>query len=116
MFIKPFIIRAAVSLDSRHRPDSGVLLLGILIFVIAVWALIQGFHRTDSGGSPIGVALICFGLLFLGLAAIPFDSIVRIVLAVMGGVIFLVGVAGWVLLEDVRMFPTDAGGNGEAPH
>jgi hypothetical protein len=45
--------------------NSGVLLLGILIFVIAVWALIQGFHRTDSGGSPIGVALICFGLLFV---------------------------------------------------
>ncbi len=45
--------------------NSGVLLLGILIFVVAVWALIQGFHRTDSGGSPIGVALICFGLLFV---------------------------------------------------
>jgi hypothetical protein len=45
--------------------NSGVLLLGILIFVIAVWALIQGFHRTESGGSPIGVALICFGLLFV---------------------------------------------------
>jgi hypothetical protein len=45
--------------------NSGVLLLGIVIFVIAVWALVQGFHRTDSGGSPIGVALICFGLLFV---------------------------------------------------
>jgi hypothetical protein len=45
--------------------NSGVLLLGIVIFVIAVWALIQGFRRTDSGGSPIGVALICFGLLFV---------------------------------------------------
>jgi hypothetical protein len=72
-----------------------------------------GIHVSPSSNWPF---VISFGLLFLALAAIPFDSIVRIVLAAVGGVIFLVGVAGWVLREDVRMFPTDAGGAGEAHH
>jgi hypothetical protein len=30
------------------------------------------------------------------------------VLAVIGGLIFLYGVVGWVLVEDVRMYPADA--------
>ena len=51
--------------------------------------------------------MICFGALFLGLAAIPIASVARIILAVIGGLIFLVGVVGWVVVEDVRMFPTD---------
>ena len=39
--------------------------VGILIFAIAVWALIHGFRRGRSGASPIGAALIVFGLLFV---------------------------------------------------
>jgi hypothetical protein len=54
--------------------------------------------------------VICAGALFLSLAAIPFSAAVRITLAVIGGVIFLVGVVGWVLVEDVKMFPTDETG------
>ena len=42
-----------------------VLLLGMIVFAIAIWALIHGVRGDRSGGSPIGVALICFGLLFV---------------------------------------------------
>jgi hypothetical protein len=44
--------------------STGDLLLGLLVFAIALWALVLGFRRDASGGSPIGVALIIFGLLF----------------------------------------------------
>jgi hypothetical protein len=45
--------------------DYPVLVLGVLIFAIAIWALVQGVRGDRSGGSPIGVALICFGLIFI---------------------------------------------------
>ncbi len=45
-----------------------------------------GIHIFPSSNYPF---VICAGLFFLGLAAIPFDAI------------------GWVLIEDVRMFPAD---------
>jgi hypothetical protein len=38
--------------------------LGILVFAIAVWALVVGFRRGLPGGSALGVSLICFGLIF----------------------------------------------------
>jgi hypothetical protein len=63
-----------------------------------------GIHLFPSSNWPF---VISFGLLFLALAAIPFPAIPRIVLAVFGGLIFLVGVVGWVLVEDVQMFPGD---------
>ena len=63
-----------------------------------------GIHLFPSSNYPI---VICIGLLFLGLAAIPFPTVARIVLAVIGGLIFLYGVVGWVLVEDVRMYPVD---------
>lgn len=71
-----------------------------------------GIHLFPSSNWPF---VICFGILFLGLAAIPFDNVVRISLAVIGGVIFLVGVVGWVLVEDVKMYPAESG-PGEAHH
>ncbi len=64
-----------------------------------------GIHLFPNSNYPF---IICLGILFLGLAAIPFDSTVRIVLAVIGGLIFLFGVIGWVLVEDVRMFPSES--------
>jgi len=64
-----------------------------------------GIHLFPNSNYPF---IICVGALFLGLAAIPFDGTVRIVLAVIGGLIFLYGVVGWVLVEDVRMYPADA--------
>jgi Bacterial Ig domain len=44
--------------------------LGIVIFAIAVWALIRGFRRGSSSGAPIGVSLIVFGLLFVATVSI----------------------------------------------
>lgn len=41
------------------------ILLGVAIVTIAIWVVIAyGFRRNEATGYPIGVALICFGLLF----------------------------------------------------
>ena len=72
-----------------------------------------GIHVFPSSNWPF---VICVGALFLALAAIPFPTAARLVLAVIGGIIFLTGVVGWVLVEDVRMFPTDAPPHGEVHH
>jgi hypothetical protein len=64
-----------------------------------------GIHLSPPSNWPF---VICFGLLFLSLAAIPFAATARIVLAVIGGLIFLGGVVGWVVIEDTRMFPSDS--------
>ena len=71
-----------------------------------------GIHISPSSNWPF---VICFGLLFLGLAAIPFSSTTRIVLAVIGALIFLWGVVGWVVIEDTRMFPSKST-EGEVHH
>ena len=63
-----------------------------------------GIHLFPNSNWPF---IICLGTFFLGLAAIPFASIPRITLAVIGAVIFLYGVAGWVLIEDLKMYPGD---------
>jgi hypothetical protein len=63
-----------------------------------------GIHISPPSNWPF---VICFGALFLALAAIPFPATPRIVLAVIGGLIFLWGIVGWVVVEDTRMFPTD---------
>ena len=44
--------------------------LGIVIFAIAVWAIIRGFRRGSTSGAPIGVSLIVFGLLFVATVSI----------------------------------------------
>ncbi len=72
-----------------------------------------GIHLFPSSTWPF---VICVGCFFLGLAAIPFEAFVRIGLLVVGGLIFLVGVAGWVLVEDVRMYPADVSADGEVHH
>ena len=73
-----------------------------------------GIHIFPNSNYPF---VICVGALFLGLAAIPFSGTVRLVLLVVGGLIFLYGVVGWVLVEDVRMFPSGgAESSGEVHH
>jgi hypothetical protein len=73
-----------------------------------------GIHIFPNSNWPF---VICLGALFLALAAIPLASSVRIALAVIGGLIFLYGVVGWVVVEDVRMFPSDGPqSHGEARH
>ena len=64
-----------------------------------------GIHMPPPSNWPF---VICFGLFFLSLAAIPLGGVARISMAVFGGIIFLVGVVGWVVVDDTRMFPTDA--------
>jgi hypothetical protein len=60
-----------------------------------------GIHLFPSSSYPF---VICIGFLFLGLAAVPINAAARIAMLVVGLVIFLVGVVGWVVLEDVRMY------------
>ena len=72
-----------------------------------------GIHIFPNSNYPF---VICLGALFLGLAAIPFPvSEVRIALAVIGAVIFLVGVVGWVWFEDTNLYEASAAGT-EAEH
>jgi hypothetical protein len=68
-----------------NNPSPGdyvFLLLGVLIFVIAIWVLIVGLPRRDQvSASPIGVAMVLFGLIYnaaltearasLGLSVLP---------------------------------------------
>jgi len=63
-----------------------------------------GIHIFPSSNYPF---VICVGFLFLGLAAIPLPGVARLALFVVGLVIFLIGVVGWVVLEDVAMYPTE---------
>jgi len=72
-----------------------------------------GIHLFPNSNYPF---IICVGALFLALGAIPFSGTVRLVLAVIGGLIFLYGVVGWVLVEDVRMYPAEPPSTHEAPH
>ena len=63
-----------------------------------------GIHLFPSSSYPF---IICLGMFLLALAAIPFGAAVRWTLGIVGMVIFLVGVFGWVVLEDVRMYPAE---------
>ena len=71
-----------------------------------------GIHLFPSSSYPF---VICVGFLFLGLAAVPFPAVARIVMGVIGLVVFLVGVIGWVVLEDVRMYEDVVGHDASEP-
>jgi len=71
-----------------------------------------GIHMPPPSRWPF---VICAGAFFLGIAAIPFSPAVRIGLAIIGGLIFLIGVVGWVLVEDVKMYPSESA-SGEVHH
>jgi len=95
-------------------------------FELELPVVVDNFIDYDARAHQLGIHIfpnsnwpftICFGALFLGLAAIPFEGWVRIVLAVIGAIIFLVGVVGWVVIEDVKMYDaTAAAGGPEAQH
>jgi hypothetical protein len=73
-----------------------------------------GIHLFPNSNYPF---IICLGALPLALAAIPFpSSVLRIAFAVLGGLIFLYGVVGWVLVEDVRMYPVEGSPTQEGHH
>ena len=65
-----------------------------------------GIHIFPNSNYPI---VLCVGFLFMGLAAVPLPSTARLVLFIIGLVTFLIGVVGWVVVEDVRMYPSDEG-------
>ena len=71
-----------------------------------------GIHLSPNSNWPF---VISFGGGFLAFAAIPFPGTVRIVLAVIGGLILLWGLIGWVVIEDTQMFPTESP-SGEVHH
>jgi len=71
-----------------------------------------GIHIFPNSNWPF---TICFGALLLGLAAIPFADVARIALAVVGGVVLVVGVVGWVWFEDSNLYEASAAG-GEGEH
>jgi hypothetical protein len=50
--------------DTANGGNTGALVLGIVMFAVAIVALVHGFRRDRSDGTAIGIALICFGLLF----------------------------------------------------
>jgi len=72
-----------------------------------------GIHMPPPSRWPF---VICAGAFFLALAAIPFDPTIRITVAVIGGLMFLLGVVGWVLVDDVNMFPAEGAAGGEVHH
>ena len=61
-----------------------------------------GIHVFPNSNWPF---IICLGLFFLAFAAVPLPTVPRIVLAVVGALIFLTGVVGWVVVEDQRIYP-----------
>jgi hypothetical protein len=71
-----------------------------------------GIHLSPNSNWPF---VISFGGGFLAFAAIPFPATVRIVLAVIGGLIFLWGIIGWVVIDDTQMFPSESS-DGEVHH
>lgn len=97
--VSRFDLTVPVLLDNEVDYEARAHQLGIHIFPNSVWPF-----------------TICVGLLLLGLGAVPFASVARITLAVVGGIIFLVGVAGWVLVEDVRMYPAESPPGAEVHH
>ncbi len=59
------VVGKPVPLGSAHTNNTLVVLLGLGIVILAMATLfICGFRRDEHGSSPVGIALICFGLLF----------------------------------------------------
>ncbi len=48
--------------------DTTLLVVGVVVSLIAIWATIRVIARGPSGGGPIGVALICYGFVFVASA------------------------------------------------
>ena len=49
---------------ASRQVSGAALLLGVVIFIIAAWVVVKCFRRDERSPSPIGVALIAFGVLF----------------------------------------------------
>ena len=71
-----------------------------------------GIHLPSGSNWPFVIAL---GLMIVMIGAAPIATPVRIGCAVVGMVVMLSGVYGWVVVEDVKQFPADVSGGGR-PH
>jgi hypothetical protein len=58
------VLGQRVNIGASDSSTAAVELFGLLILMLAVGTLVICFRR-DDGGSPVGVALICYGLLFV---------------------------------------------------
>ncbi len=57
-----------INFSTFAQRNDAVIFFGLVIFLMAICVLILvGLPRDESDGAPIGVALICFGLLFAAL-------------------------------------------------
>ena len=64
------VLGQKVNIGASTSETAPMELFGLLIVVLAVGTIvICGFRRDENGGSPVGVALICFGLLFAAIVA-----------------------------------------------
>jgi hypothetical protein len=62
------VVGKPVGLGTSSPDNKFVILFGIVIVVLAVATIvICGLRRDERSGSPVGVALICYGLLFAAL-------------------------------------------------
>jgi hypothetical protein len=62
------VVGKPVGLGTSSPDNKFVILFGIVIVVLAVVTIvICGLRRDERSGSPVGVALICYGLLFAAL-------------------------------------------------
>jgi hypothetical protein len=65
-----------------------------------------GIHIFPSSSYPFPIA-IGIGILLFGLALATAPMPVRIGIGVVGALVLLYGVIGWVILEDTRYFPSE---------
>jgi hypothetical protein len=73
-----------------------------------------GIHIFPNSNFPF---LICLGIGIAAFGFVPLGTIVRIGFVAVGALIFLIGVVGWVVVEDTRYFPVEgAETHGEATH
>lgn len=64
-------IGTIIAQPTPNRGDNAYLLVGMLIFLIGAWVVIRfGLRRDESTAAPIGVALICFGVVFAAAVAV----------------------------------------------
>ena len=62
------VVGKSVNLGTSNSDNTFVVLFGLVIVILAVGTvLICGFRRDQRGASPVGIALICYGLLFAAL-------------------------------------------------
>ena len=106
------VVGKPVGLGTSSPDNNLVILFGFVIVVLAVATIvICGLRRDESSGSPVGVALICYGLLFaalvtqgrsfLGLGGASFSRYTTF------DILILVGI--YLALLDRRPHPLDQG-------